>query len=792
MNLSIILFLIGILGFILNRKNIILMTNSCFYLLQYIFEAVTYLNIEINSLNISSFFEMQNENLILMLNISNIFFLSGLFLISFLICLHLINLIVLLLIQVSSSRLVLIGLNFLKLNFYFFILSKINYYLFILQWLNNIIVENVTIYASSISTMLLNFVKKSRVYFKIWSYLRWLIIFYFCYLDLNNIFIILIPVLLFRLGIGLFLKYLFPKITNKNLKTLLLFLLVIISLIWSLYLCYVIWNFFIFSGIMLELLPFLLLFAKNVLLVNDNLYCESLFWSETFCGAHTHTDDFKTVEQICLSSFPRYEITPLNVRVFKESVENPVWEKIVNNCSIFNYNLIAGFSLDLLKNIISSSLMFYMDPDPEIETIELDQKSFDYLLNKKFEDIIDEVDLILEKPESLSDDYKKNIYLYYVDRAFLHEKTVTTDLIEEALLRNRYITESKRTISTVLENVVNILIGKGLSAEFEDFTFGLKYNLNIKDSLIDPLNDEIESKKLARISGNGLENVKFYAPYEIELFKGISEDLRFIFNKAPNPIIQSLNGQTSPIPLDLILLIKEFTLKEIMNEGYDSIKIIRDKWYEDIENKMTYYFHRNSDKWDNLSDLKFILDGLKWCYPSQELPLILLVSHQYDFTIPISEGDEADTIPEYIKDLLKEEFDVDNFQDLARKYELEHNSEPNNRKSSFFSKFEFSHIRNTFRFRDRSFFKPIDFVESLVEEEMTGPIKRVPLSTPISDHSDKESHSPILTYVGKIHWNNTDRLITSHNIHNVSNYLNTLPLNANDQVIIKQKYIDID
>ena len=147
---------------------ILLTLYDYFYLLQYTFEEVISFNIQLFRDNIFSLGVVnESEKFIYMLisNISNIFFLSGFGCLFFTLCLYLINLIFVLLVPTSPSRLLVKILIFENLNF--FILSQINYYLFILQCLNSIIIEKVIGYASSNSTILLNFVKKSRVFFKI-------------------------------------------------------------------------------------------------------------------------------------------------------------------------------------------------------------------------------------------------------------------------------------------------------------------------------------------------------------------------------------------------------------------------------------------------------------------------------------------------------------------------------------------------------------------------------------------------------------------------------------------------
>ena len=67
-------------------------------------------------------------------------------------------------------------------------------------------------------TSLVNYAGNIRVFLSWYSNLRWCFICYFCLLDKNNIFTILIPALILKLLISFFFKYCFIKIKNKLIK----------------------------------------------------------------------------------------------------------------------------------------------------------------------------------------------------------------------------------------------------------------------------------------------------------------------------------------------------------------------------------------------------------------------------------------------------------------------------------------------------------------------------------------------------------------------------------------------
>lgn len=640
--------------------------------------------------------------------------------------------------------------------------------------------------------MLLNFVKKFRVFFKIGSYLRWVIIIYFCYLDLNNIYLILIPVLLLKLGIGLFVKYLYPKITNKTLKTLLLFLLVIVSLIWSLYLCFAIWNFVILSGIMLELLPFLLLFAKNILLVNGNLYCDStiLFWSEAF----EHTGDLQTDEQLYPTAShrsvraPGYETTSLNVSLLKEVMVHQVRANIEKYGS--NFNLIDDLVLDLLKNnLLPSSLKFYIDP--EISSATLDEFCFDYFFDRKLLGLT--LPTIPVDTNVLSDFItKKEIFNSCINNVLEINDAILTDLIEEALVRNRKMPEN------LLNNGLEIAKGYYESELFQSYKVSLANHLGISDYTAD---NWIKYFKEQRKIFNRIPLSEYYANSEIDLFSGVSEDLNFIFSKYPSPI-KSGNGSVLGVvlSLDLLLFIKDLTLNLIIDHAYESLDLVKDTIYETFQDSITDLMNTvvndpiqkgiNDSRELNLYDLTLLLETFDLCKPSQQLPLIVLLFNQHVFPIR-----DVAIIAENVSEILKEETGHDNIQNIGQELESQFNSSPKNGNKilTFFSNFEYSHIKNTFRFRDRSLFNAMNFLDTEGKE------LRVPFSSPINTTTHTTVHTPapvqqvapgpIIAYLGQIKWENTDKMITSHNIHLVSNYLKTLPLNEDGTAVFEKKYL---
>jgi hypothetical protein len=181
---------------------------------------------------------------------------------------------------------------------------------------------------------------------------------------------------------------------------------------------------------MLEFLSFSLLFAKNLLLVNGNLYCEStiFFLSEAF----EQTGDLQTDNLQEPTTFFSYETTPLKIWNLKEGGLHPVFlrENIVNFVS--NFNFIDNLVLDLLnKNLIpSSSLMLYLNPDMVNAT--LNDETFNYFYSMK----LAELPFFPLQQSNLTNQDLNNFCIFYGTKAMDIEKSILTDLVEVAIVKN--------------------------------------------------------------------------------------------------------------------------------------------------------------------------------------------------------------------------------------------------------------------------------------------------------------------------------------------------------------------
>jgi hypothetical protein len=584
-------------------------------------------------------------------------------------------------------------------------------------------------------------------------------------LDSNNIYIILIPFLLVKLGLKIFVKYILPKInniTNKIVKNLLLGLLVIVLLFWYTYLFYCIWNFFIISGITLEILSFLYVFAKNLLLVNDNLYCESTtsFWREAFGEA----GELPTSEPLNSTNFPP---TPLKVwteavgreqklmtcageyKFFTDIISalRQTWGNLVNYG--VNFNLIDILFLELKKNnLFYSSLMLNLNP--AMESDPLNAQSFDSYLIPALNNL---PPLTNDTVANLNPQDLKNLCIFYSTRAMDIQKVITSDLVEVAI--NRNWRNSRENLNTILKLATGFIS----SNQVENYIKIIGLNIE-NETEFNKFNDAI-SEAYEQEYDNTLP--LYYTENDRKLFRGISKSVEKIF--AEKQIGDNF------LPLELSGIIGEFFLADVIGKAHESFNLIKQNLYEGIslvheqtQNDINYYSQTR------LLNLEWLMDHFYWiwnCTPTQQLHLTVLLFSQLEFELPLR-GD--DLRREKLYEVFFESLGFYNFKEFSVEIEGDYNNTPanQNRLLSFFSSYEYAPSENTFRFRNNNNFK---------------------VNTPVS--MSPTSQSKILDLLPKSDWTNK-KMITSSNIGYVSERLRSLPLDEDGRALINQKYSDSD
>jgi hypothetical protein len=390
---------------------------------------------------------------------------------------------------------------------------------------------------------------------------------------------------------------------------------------------------------MLEL--FLFLFAKNLLLVNEDLYLE------------------------IIKRWKGYDYLLMLEADTNDGVEN-----FDNKINIFKQRLLYQLFGPLL------TLNFYtnMENDP------LNESSLDLHLSEKYSNLPP-----FPQENNLSDNDLKNFYIFYITRAMDIERGVYNDLVEVTI--DRHLNEPEELFKTFLNLTPNL--PSSTTLEYID---NLRTDKNPYD--IDEVNKLINEKIILYPENNLPPAYTF--KNDNKWYKKIFDEFFGIFKldihkfdptiKANNyPVKKYINYDT----LDIIR--KHYVQETIFNARNSSIKIIFEirkavdeaiEFYDEIIEEDEEY----NDRYYNLIELSNTITLFEECTYEQKLILLKIYFKHYEY--PISENNQTS---EKASHLFSEEMGYNNYEEFIQA------KDPN----GFYSCFHFVNEYNSFCFKKK-------------------------------------------------------------------------------------------